>query len=71
VVTGAATLAGVLDVSFLDGFTPQEGDRFTVLTHGAHAGAFSSVNAPDLDGLQLAAEYSATSLTLVTVATPG
>jgi len=71
VVTGTATLAGVLDVSFLDGFTPQEGDNFTVLTYSTHAGSFDTLTAPLFDQLQLAAQYGTTSLTLVTISIPG
>jgi hypothetical protein len=71
VVTGTATLAGVLNVSFLDGFTPQEGDNFTVLSYSTHAGSFDTLTAPPIDQLQLTAQYGTTSLTLVTVSIPG
>lgn len=58
-------------MSFLGGFTPQEGDGFTVLTYGTLAGSFDTLNAPHLVGLLLVSEYGTTSLTLVTISDPG
>ncbi|MCW5933626.1 MAG: hypothetical protein KIT45_04895 [Fimbriimonadia bacterium] len=47
---GVATLDGVLEVALLDGFQPQLGDRFIIMTHRARVGKFSDwvlPNAPD------------------------
>jgi hypothetical protein len=36
-----ATLAGLLDISLIDGFTPSSGDSFTIMTYPSHTGAFT------------------------------
>ena len=47
---GQATLAGTLDISLIDGFSPSPGDLFTVLTaDGGIVGTFDTVNLPPLD----------------------
>jgi hypothetical protein len=69
-VTGAATLAGNLNVSLFGGFTPANGNSFTVLTASSISGQFASINAPVLPGgLAWSATYSPTSV-MLTVA-PG
>lgn len=47
-VSGDAALDGTLEVSLLDGFVPEVGDRFVVLTAGAVSGGFSVEDLPDL-----------------------
>ncbi|NNM29841.1 MAG: hypothetical protein HKO57_09975, partial [Akkermansiaceae bacterium] len=47
-VTGAATLAGGLDVVLSPGFTPEVGDAFLVLTCGSRTGTFDTINLPPL-----------------------
>jgi len=42
-VSGPAALDGVLYVSLIDGFVPQIGDQFVVLTAGARTGTFANV----------------------------
>ena len=49
-VTGAATLAGTLDVTLGGGFSPNIGDTFTIMTFGSHAGDFATVNGLDIGG---------------------
>jgi hypothetical protein len=44
-VAGPATLDGALQVSFTNGFAPQPGDFFNVLTCAARSGAFAASNA--------------------------
>jgi len=44
VVNGTATLGGTLTVSLIDGFMPQEGDAFVILTASTVSGSFD--NAP-------------------------
>jgi T5SS/PEP-CTERM-associated repeat protein len=45
-VTGTATLAGALNITFINGFIPQAGDTFNILDWGARSGTFVSVNLP-------------------------
>jgi hypothetical protein len=53
-VSGSATLNGTLNVTFLGGYTPQDGDAFTILTcSGSCTGFFEIENLPDLSGLGL------------------
>jgi hypothetical protein len=65
-VTGGANLAGTLDVSLADGFLPQEGDAFEILTAAALGGSmFTSTVLPDLTGdLEWNLSYGATAVTL-------
>jgi hypothetical protein len=45
-VGGSAALAGTLDVSYWNGFTPGSGNVFTTLVCNARSGGFSVVHAP-------------------------
>ena len=49
-VTGAATLAGTLNVSLVSGFNPANGDSFTILTAASVTGNFTTTNLPALAG---------------------
>jgi hypothetical protein len=42
-VSGAANLAGTLEVNTLPGFTPQLNEQFNFLTYGALSGGFDSI----------------------------
>ncbi|MEO0557659.1 MAG: T9SS type A sorting domain-containing protein, partial [Bacteroidota bacterium] len=67
-VSGAATLGGILRVTLTDGFTPQLGDRFQVISAaGGATGAFDQLELPD--GLEAFVETSATGAELV-IGTP-
>ena len=47
IVTGTANLAGVLDVSLVNGFVPVDGNRFSIIqSSGSVTGTFSQVNLP-------------------------
>ena len=46
-IGGNAALAGTLDVSYWNGFTPSAGNVFTVLACNARTGAFSAITVPD------------------------
>jgi len=61
-VGGNASLAGSLDVSYWNGFTPSASNVFTVLACSARAGQFSAVTSP---GNGLDALYSATNVLVV------
>ena len=58
-VGGNASLAGSLDLSYWNGFTPSATNVFTVLVCGVHAGAFSAVTSL---GNGLDAIYTATNV---------
>ena len=42
--SGQAMLAGALDVSLIDGFVPDPGDEFTILTAASRSGSFDSTS---------------------------
>jgi len=68
VVNGQATLAGALNVTLINSFTPGFGDAFSVLSYNSRSGNFASINLPALpNSLALTAQYSSTNLTLLTV----
>jgi hypothetical protein len=67
-VTGAATLAGTLRVSLVNGFIPSPGDTFQIMTFGSHTGDFGNAEGLILgDGLGFVTIYSDTGLSLQTV----
>jgi hypothetical protein len=45
-ITGAASLAGSLTVSNINGFVPAPGDSFRILTAGSRTGTFANVTLP-------------------------
>ncbi len=50
IVSGSATLAGTLRLTFTDGYVPHHGDTFTVVSAGSRSGTFGTVdvtNFPD------------------------
>jgi hypothetical protein len=47
-VSGNATLAGTLQVTLVNGFTPQAGNMFQVMTFASHTGTFTTVMGWDL-----------------------
>jgi hypothetical protein len=68
VVNGQATLAGALNVTLINRFTPEFGDAFSVLSYNSRSGNFASINLPALpNALALTAQYTSSSLTLLTV----
>ncbi|RJP38129.1 MAG: hypothetical protein C4547_04890 [Phycisphaerales bacterium] len=62
VVTGDAALGGTMEILLIDGFEPQVGDRFTVMTYGSHSGEFDRVIPPC--GYEFAVHYNANDVTL-------
>ncbi len=64
-VTGEADLNGALNVSLLNGFVPQVGDTFEILTADSISGQFSTRSLPSLpSGRFWNVQYSSDSLTL-------
>ena len=48
VITGNATLDGVLDVDLVNGFVPKPGDTFFLLTYAGETGKFATLDLPSL-----------------------
>ncbi|HKB36124.1 MAG TPA: hypothetical protein VKD72_06700 [Gemmataceae bacterium] len=65
VVSGSASLAGTLNVSRLNGFTPSTGDSFQAITFGSRSGTFSTITGLQQGGTQLTPQYNSTNFTLV------
>ncbi len=64
-VGSAAALAGALNVSLINGFTPASGDSFTILTFPSRTGTFAATNFPPLGGgLVWNVVYNATNVVL-------
>jgi hypothetical protein len=61
-VTGQATLDGTLTVNLINGFVPNSGDSFPVLTFGSGTGVFATVNG---DGPLFTPSYDPMDVTLV------
>jgi hypothetical protein len=61
-VTGQATLDGTLTVNLINGFVPNSGDSFQVLTFGSGTGVFATV---DGDGPLFTPSYDPMDVTLV------
>jgi hypothetical protein len=49
-VAGLATLAGTLNVTLLNGFTPSSGQVFSLLTYGSRSNTFTTLNLPSFGG---------------------
>lgn len=69
VVGGNASLTGTLDLTSINGFDPQLGDQFQILTCGSQTGQFSQINgptnAPTVSGAVWVAHYSGTNVSAV------
>ncbi|MEO5890959.1 MAG: T9SS type A sorting domain-containing protein [Ferruginibacter sp.] len=67
---GNAVLAGMLNVSLLNGFVPALGDSFKILTFSAATGSFSTLNLPALPvGLSWNVKYNPSNIMLTVNAT--
>ncbi|MBM3889163.1 MAG: PEP-CTERM sorting domain-containing protein, partial [Verrucomicrobia bacterium] len=47
-ITAKLTASGELKVTFINGFTPQDGDTFDLLDYGSVAGSFQTLNLPSI-----------------------
>jgi hypothetical protein len=63
-VTGAATLAGLLQVVYAGGFSPANGNAFNVLSYASRTGTFGTI---DGSGVTFTPAYGPTSLTLTAI----
>jgi hypothetical protein len=67
-VTGAATLAGALNVNLVNGFALSQGISLLVLTYASRSGTFAPLNTPASNNLYLVPNYvsSSTGMSLTT-----
>ena len=71
-VSGSATLDGTLNITLINGFQPQLGNTFTIMTYGSFAGAFDTITGLDLGGgLVLEPTFNSTSVVLEVVGATG
>ncbi len=69
VVGGTASLAGSLDITFLNNFSPSLGDTFSVMSFATRTGSFSTENGVELgNDSHLSSNFTADSLPLIDVA---
>jgi len=69
--SGAATLGGTLDIVLIDGFDPNVGDTFTVMTFGSRTGDFNHVAGLVIGGGKVFQKIvNATDVTLVVTTGP-
>lgn len=70
-ISGSATLAGIFEVSLIDGFIPAYGDVFEVLTFDSLIGTFDDFVGLDISsGKRLVPVFGSNSLSLVAVPEP-
>jgi len=71
-VGSAATLAGTLNESLINGYAPANGATFPVMTFASRSGDFAVKNLPTFDGTHgsFTASYTPTELDLTAVVTP-
>ncbi|MFN8491312.1 MAG: carboxypeptidase regulatory-like domain-containing protein [Caldilineaceae bacterium] len=68
-VTGAATLSGTLAISLTNGFQPNIGATFTIMTFGSHTGVFTQTNGLSIgNGTHFLVTYNNTNVVLQVVA---
>jgi len=70
-VSGAATLDGALHVGLADGCSPGPGQSFKIMTYASHSGEFAVVSTPIVGGQAMPVTYSATDITVGSIAAPG
>ena len=66
-VSGLATLAGVLNVSALNGFVPSASDVFRVLSFGSRANDFDTLNGVNFGAVVLDPVFTVDGLNLTAV----
>jgi hypothetical protein len=64
-VGGNAILAGRLQVSLVNGFTPQPGDSFEVMTCASETGSFSTIDSSGIPGTYWLPRYNGNHVALV------
>ena len=69
-INGKASLAGTLEVGFLNDFRPALGDTFNIMNFNSRSGDFGSLQVLGAPGYSFATQYSTGALTLVTLSVP-
>jgi len=70
-ISGAATLAGALNIILINGYEPNIGDMFTVMTFGSRSGDFTTVTGASIpNGKLFQKNISGTNVILEVVAAP-
>lgn len=67
-VSGEAALEGTLGISLTNGFVPEIGEQFDIITGSALGGTFSTINLPG--NVSFSVAYSSTSVTLTALPEP-
>ncbi len=68
-VTGAASLGGNLNVRFVKGFTPVDGQTFRVLKAASRSGQFATISAPAQAGISVSYDAAGAIVTITSVET--
>jgi hypothetical protein len=66
-VSGAAAIAGNLDVWLVNGFTPTVGQTFRIVNAGSFSGAFSSIAGPSQAGISVSNDPTGVTVTITSV----
>jgi hypothetical protein len=61
-ISGTANLAGILNVTLINGYTPPHGTSFALLTYGSHTGTFGTINS---GGGTFTPQYNSTDFSLL------
>jgi hypothetical protein len=68
-ISGTATLNGTLNIQLINGFVPNVGDAFQILSYASNVGTFATINGLIIgNAKKFQASYNPTNLTLDTVA---
>jgi hypothetical protein len=71
-VSGQLVLAGTLNVTLINGFAPNSGDRFPIVTGGSRSGQFTIINELEVgNGKRFQVNHSASRITLDVVSASG
>ncbi|MFO0826792.1 MAG: HYR domain-containing protein [Phycisphaerales bacterium] len=70
VVSGTATLAGTLRLTFINGFVPHTGDSFVVVNAASRSGTFSAVDVTNFPDCVVFVTYTATQAIVKIETTP-
>jgi hypothetical protein len=66
-ISGSASLAGVLNIGFIGGYSPPSGTTFRLLTFGSASGSFSTINS---GGTSVTPQYDSADFSVLAMADP-
>lgn len=61
--SGSLTVAGTLNITYINGFTPTAGQSLTLINAASLSGTYSTINFPSTPGIDWTTTYTGTSLT--------